>query len=130
MAALRVGVGDVQVSLSDDFEQLIRAALDQALPGAVQVVEDVVDRVWRQAVERSPVRTGKFQSGLQHALIVAPDYASIRGRVWDDVEYARFVKSPQLPGSGSAFVELLRKPLEAERERLVAELRAVLEREL
>ena len=38
--------------------------------------------------------------------------------------------SGMLPGSGSAFVELLRKPLEAERERLVAELRAVLEREL
>jgi hypothetical protein len=40
------------------------------------------------------------------------------------------VKSPKLPGSGSAFVELIRKPMEAEGRAVIEDLRTHIERTL
>jgi hypothetical protein len=114
--------------MDDDFEGLVRSLLDEALPGVVDAVEAKAKAVHAQAVDRAPVKTGALRDAFRFEVLVAPDLSSIRGRVVNDAPHAKFVKSSKLPGSGSAFVELLRKPMEQAGEELVAEIRDVLER--
>lgn len=129
MGKLRFGSGGVTVEMSDDFSVLIRRAMDDALPGVYDRLEQAVDRVYTQAVERAPVDTGTFRASIKKELVVSPDYSMIRGRVMSDLDYARYIRSPaKLPGTGSAFVELFRKPMDAEGDALIADVGDVLRR--
>lgn len=130
MGALRFGQGSVSFSMSDDFSSLVRAALDRALPGVVERVESATQRVYQQAVDRAPVKTGAFRASISSELQVLPDLGRIRGRVFSNSPYGQYIKSNKLPGSGSAYVELLQKPMRSEAEQLIADVRDVLEREL
>lgn len=125
---LTFGHGSVSFVTDELGEDIARRWLEAAMPGAVDRVTQGVEAVHWQAVARSPVKTGRFRASLQREVKVAPDLSSIRGRTFNDIEYGRFVKSPKLPGTGSAFVELLRKPMEIEGRAVVEDLRSLIER--
>lgn len=121
--AILLGTGDVTMTLDDGAERFVRSVIDQAIPGATAAIEQELETVYSDAVRRAPVKTGKFKASIQRQIVVAPDYSSIRGRLWSDVEYARFIVSKRtLPGSGSALVELFRKPVNAAADRLIDRL--------
>lgn len=131
MPELRFGDGKVAFSMDDDFTQLVRRAIDRTMPGVFSRLEQAVDRVYTQAVERAPVDTGAFRASIQRDIIMPQDLSVIRGRVYSDIEYGKFIRSPRtLPGTGSAFVELFRKPMTAEGDALITEVGDILRRTL
>ena len=120
---LYYGSGETAVILDQDKADLLSQAIDNALPGAMDAVSEELEIVYRSAEDHAPVDTGKFKASIRRQLIVSKDYEILRGRLWSDLAYARFIVSPAtLPGSGSAFVELFRKPVEAAGERLIRRL--------
>ncbi len=127
---LAFGQGSVSFLLDDDGEQLARAWLDETFPGVVDRIHEAAEALYWQAVGRSPVKTGKLRASWSRQVLVAPDLSSVRARLSNDAPHGKYVVSPKLPGSGSAFVELARKPLAAEGARVVEDLRAVIERTL
>lgn len=126
--SLRFGTGSVSFSLDEAGEALVRQWIDTTFPGVIDRVTQATEAVHWQAVGRSPVKTGRFRASFQREVQVAPDLSRVRGRCFNESEYGRFVKSPKLPGTGSAFVELLRKPMEIEGRAVVEDLRSLIER--
>ncbi len=128
MAKLTYGSGAVSVTLDNGFEELIRLALDKTIPGIVAKMEQVADSLEENARSKWPVRTGKSRDGLRSEVRVAPGFTSVRARLVNDVPYARFIKSPRVrTGTGSAYVELMRRPTEAAAVALAEELKPIIE---
>lgn len=119
---LYYGSGETAVVLDQDKADLLAQAIDNALPGALEAVSEELEIVYQNAVDKAPVDTGRFKASIRRQLIVSKDYETLRGRLWSDVAYARFIRSNDLPNSGSAFVELFRKPVQAAGERLIRRL--------
>lgn len=119
-----VGTGGIKVELDTHAAERVRRLVDQFAPGIRAALEREAKAVYDDAREAWPVRTGVSRDGLRWGVVVAPDLSSITGRVWDSVSYAMYIKSPKIrTGTGSAFVELLRKPIAVRTKTLVVELR-------
>jgi hypothetical protein len=117
--------------MSDGMDQLVRRAAEATFPGMVEKLEGATAGVFDFAHANWPVRTGRSKAALGREVRVAPDWSAMRGRVFDDAPYAKFIKSPQIrTGSGSAFVDLLRKPTETAGLKLANDLRDTIERTL
>lgn len=129
MARLTLGSGSVSVTIDDGFSDLLRRALDHTIPGIVDRLEATADRIYYDAYNRWPVKTGTSRAALGREVQIAPDYSSIRARVYDTAPYAKYIKPKDLGGK-SAFVELLRRPTEAAGAELVADIRDVIEQTL
>lgn len=110
MTKLRFGDGSVTVEMSDELDRIYRAALEKLAPGLVGRITSATKAVFDNAVAQWPVVSGRSKAGLQMSVQISSDQKVIRGRIWNDVEYARYVKPKGLDGK-SAFVELLRKPM-------------------
>ncbi len=127
MGKLTFGDSRATVTMDDAFEGLVRQALDETLPGMVDRLEQTASDLEANAVARWPVKTGRSKAALTSEVRVAPDYSNIRARVACEVDYAKYIVSPRIKsGSGSAFVELLKKPTEAAGKALAEELKDVM----
>ena len=126
MRTIYQGTGESTVIVDQDMAILLRRLVDSSMPGAFDAMERELNGVWTNAVTKAPVRTGKFKSSIQQQVILSPDASLLRGRLWSDVEYAKFIRSNVLPNSGSALVELFRKPMKAAGAALVIELGPVI----
>lgn len=125
------GTGSTTVTMDDEFEALVRRAVDEMLPGMTERLEATAARLESDARARWPVRTGQSRDALGHEVRVAQDFGSIRARVYCSADYAKFIVSAKIrSGSGSAFVELMRRPTEAAALVLADELRTVTSRAL
>lgn len=67
--------------------------------------------------------------GLKREVLIDLNESAIAGRVWNDVKYAKFIKANILGGK-SVFVELLRKPMNKAKTRMVKTLAKILIDEL
>lgn len=126
MRTIYQGTGESTVIVDQDMAVLLRRLVDSSMPGAFDAMERELNGVWTNAVTKAPVRTGKFKSSIQQQVILSPDASLLRGRLWSDVEYAKFIRSNVLPNSGSALVELFRKPMKVAGAALVIELGPVI----
>lgn len=127
MGALTFGDARATVAMSDEFAALVRQAIDITMPGMVDKLEETASALEANARASWPVKTGTSRAALTSDVRLAPDYSSIRARVACEVDYARYIVSPRIKsGSGSAFVELLRKPTEAAGAALAEELKDVM----
>lgn len=128
MPPLRFGTPSASVAMDDDFSILIRQTIEIMFPGVYNEMERAIDRIYRNAVAKAPVKTGDFKRSIKADVLVAPDYSYVRGRVYSDIEYGRYILAPRkLPGTGSAFVELFRKPMAEEADRLTSRLAVVID---
>lgn len=117
-----VGTGKSKALIQNDLED-IQGTIDKLLPGARRVLEREAREVYDYAWQRWPVRTGVSRAGLTWGVLIAPDLSMMRGFVANDVDYARFIKSPQVKtGTGHAMTELLRKPVAERADTIAAEL--------
>lgn len=127
MGKLTFGDSRATVTMDDAFDALVRQAIDVTLPGMVGKLEETASALEANARAAWPVKTGTSKAALTSDVRLAPDYSSIRARVACEVDYARYIVSPRIKsGSGSAFVELLRKPTEAAGAALAEELKQVM----
>lgn len=127
---LTLGAGAVSVVVDEAFDALLRRALNQTVPGIADRLEETADGLYQQAFAAWPVRTGRSRAGLAREVRVAPDLSSVRARLLNDVDYAKFIRSNRISGSGSAFVELMRRPTEEAARDLAEDLRPIIERTL
>lgn len=130
MPPLTYGTSNARVTISDDFSGYIRQAIERTMPGMYAKVEEATKRVHAQAVERAPVKTGRFQRSIEMDMLLSPDFEYIRGRVFSDVKYGKYITSASLPDSGNAFVELFQKPMRAEGKALILPLADALRKAL
>ena len=119
----------VTVDWGDDLEQIARRALENVVPGCITVLEREVDSVLRDARAAWPVLTGTSRDGLRSAITIRPD-GTIRGSVLNSVDYAVYVKARRLGGSGSAVVQLLRRPITEAAQRVATDLGPAITRAL
>lgn len=127
MGRLTFGDSRATVTMDGAFEGLVRAALDETVPGMLSKMEATAAALEADAAAKWPVRTGKSKAALTSEVRVAPDYGSIRARIACEADYARYIISSKIKsGSGSAFVELLRRPTEAAGKVLAEDLKQVL----
>ena len=123
MRTIYQGAGESTVIIKQDMAILLRRLVDSSMPGAFEAMEAELDAVYTDAVRQAPVKTGKFKASIQQQVVLSPNADLLRGRLWSDVDYARFIVSPtKLPGSGSALVELFRKPMKKAGENLANKL--------
>jgi len=128
VSKLTLGRGSVSMVLDNGFEALLRLALDRTIPGIVDRMEKARNDLSTQAYNGWPVRSGVSKAGLKSEVRVAPDYSSIKVRLYNDVPYAKYIKSSKVKtGTGSAFVELMRRPTEKAGQEIAAELRPIIE---
>jgi len=119
----RIGSGSLSFVIEDRTEELVRAAVERAAPGAARVIEDEIGAIYESARARWPVGPEKRERKGRHSrdelvqeLVVERD--RIRGRIFNTAPWAKYIKPKGLKGK-SAFVELLRKPLRARRDAVV-----------
>jgi hypothetical protein len=123
MGRLMFGRGKARLVMDDVFDRLYRNAIERLAPGVLAKVEAARDRIGDGAIAGAPVKTGHFKSRFDRALVVSPDHMVIRASVYNFAKYARYVRLVK-QGDKNAFVELLRKPLKLEAKRLLRELPA------
>ncbi len=125
---LTFGSGSVSVTMDDAFEDLVRTALDRTFPGMLRKVELATEAVFDLAFAAWPVKSGVSRASLGWEVRLSPDLRSIRGRLFNTAKYAKFIRSAKIKtGSGSAYVELMRRPTERAGLALAEELREVIE---
>jgi hypothetical protein len=110
----------MQVQVDDGTERLVRAALEQTAPAVSREIERRIAAVLAEARSEWPVRTGASRDALVGGLRL-PDSETLEGFVYDDVDYAYFIKGKR-QGGKSTYVELVRKPMRAAAEGLVSDL--------
>lgn len=120
MARLQYGDSHLRVTMDDTLDRLFRAALEDLAPGLVPEMERSAEAVYSSAHEAWPVKTGRSKAALGRSVFVT-DKSTVRASVFNSIDYAKFVK-PKSIGGESAFVELLRKPLQKEATRLIGAL--------
>jgi hypothetical protein len=127
MGTLTFGDSRATVTMNDAFEALVRQAIDGTFPGMVDKMERAAADLEAAASAKWPVATGRSKAALTSEVRLAPDYSSIRARVACEADYARYIVSLKIKsGSGSAFVELLRKPTEAAASALAEDLKDIM----
>lgn len=95
------------------FDKMIK----MLAPETVKAMEDEVDKIFKNAQDKWPVKTGDSKAALEAVYTVdSSGNLAVRASIINDaahngVYYAKYIKSNDLPNSGSAYVELLRKPL-------------------
>ena len=118
MTQLRLKDGSMTMLVDDGLERLVRDAIEKVAPGVLELVESETKAVYDGAKSRWPVgpdkrdrkgRHSKFE--LYHEVVIDTTKGLIRGRVWNEAPWSRYIKPKGLKGK-SAFVELLRKPLQ------------------
>src|SRR3990167_8978330 len=95
--------GGTTIELSPELESFVDRLTREAAPATRAVMDEALTRVYLDAVNRWPGKTGESKRALDHG-ISAASLDEIRGYVACDVGYARYIKSAKIPGSGSAFV--------------------------
>jgi len=121
MATLRYGTARATIEMSDAMEQLYRRAIDQLAPGLLSTVEDALDDVFESAESSWPVKTGRSKAGLRKQVRIEQGGGAIVGSITDAIPYAKYIKAKKLGGK-SAFVELLRKPMQERAKALASVL--------
>jgi len=118
MTQLRLKDGNLTMLVDDGLERLVRDAIDKVAPGMLDLVESETRAVYDGAKGRWPVgphkreRNGRHSKDeLYHEVVIDTTQGLIRGRVWNEAPWSRYIKPKGLRGK-SAFVELLRKPLQ------------------
>jgi hypothetical protein len=111
---LRIGDSNgISADLDDGIERLIRRALEQVAPDVFDEIEQETERLLNDAVSEWPVgpERGRAHSRdlMRDSVELSPDLDSIRGRITNTADYARFIVSRKT-WYRNAYVELLRKP--------------------
>lgn len=131
MARIVIGrSASVTASLDNGVERIYRRAIERVAPGLLDRLERELDDLEAGARDDWPVKTGFSRGRLRSLVLVSPDHTKLRGTLLNDAPYARFIKGRKLPGSGSAFVELMRKPLRARKAALAQVFGELAAREL
>jgi hypothetical protein len=130
MGKLRFGSGSVSVEMDDTLDRMVRAAINKAQPGALREVERATEELYAQAVAQWPVKTGTSRAGLRREVLVSQGLDRIRGRVFNDVDYAKYIRPRALYGADTAFVAYLRRPAKEIAERLTLRLLDLIPRAL
>lgn len=113
--------GGTTVEISPELAAFVDRLTKAAAPTTRATMDREIGRVYDNAVDQWPVKTGRSKAALEHGIAVESADV-VRGFVACDVGYARYIKSLKLPGTGSAFVELLRKPMKKAVEPIVEAL--------
>lgn len=128
MTQLRLKDGNLTMLVNDGLERLVRDALEKVAPGVLGIVEDETQAVYDHARKRWPIgpdkpeRKGRHsRDELYHEVVIDTARGIIRGRVWNEAPWSRYIKPKGLRGK-SAFVELLRKPLQSRQADIVTKL--------
>jgi hypothetical protein len=115
---LRLKDGNLTMLVDDGLEQLVRDAIDKVAPGLLRLVEEETRAVYEGAKGKWPVgperrdRNGRHsRDELYHEVVIDTTKGLIRGRVWNEAPWSRYIKPKGLRGK-SAYVALLRKPLQ------------------
>ena len=127
---LHFGTGSVTVKMEDKLGEMVQNTIRRVLPGALEEVERATDELFWSAYEAWPVKTGDSKAGLRQEIVVSQDFKMIRGRVFNDIPYAKYIKPREFYGTKSAFVEYLRKPAKKMADRLLIRLEARVPRDL
>lgn len=128
MSRIVYGTPSAFVEVDDALEKTIRDTIERVAPGVVDTMDATTYEIWQGAKAQWPVGPYKEHRNGRHSrdelyrdILVSAD-GTVRGRVWCTAEWARYIK-PKGLGGKSAFVELLRKPTERMKPRLVEAIR-------
>lgn len=105
------GKGKARVELDDGglFDRWSKSIA----PNTRAAMDTEIERILADAREAWPVRTGKSKAALESAIRVI-DQWQFTATITNDVPYAKLIRSLKIEtGTGSAYVELLRKPINA-----------------
>ncbi len=105
MAELRIGQDAV---LSDDLSGFVRQAIERATGGVFSVLEEETDRVFREAVDEWPVKSGRSKRDLYSSVEIGPDavHAHLGNR--NTGGYVYYISSRH---TGPAYQNLIRHPM-------------------
>lgn len=109
--------GGVEVDLTMEETQYFDRFTRGVAPVTRAALDEAIEKVYNDAVARWPVKTGTSRAGLDYGIMFT-SLDSLRGYVRNDVGYAKYIRTRGLPKTGSAFVELMRKPMQEEAKRL------------
>ena len=141
MSSIKFGTGAASITIHGDQERALMDMLERVTEGASREMARAAARVYDDARAQwpvnlrtrriAPVRSrDRFSTGLRVAS--DSDGAYLGAYVHNDAGYVFMIKSKQV-GAGDvprhAWTELVRKPHDAQVDRLTHELRDVLERE-
>lgn len=121
MGKLFFGSGSVRLEMDDALDRIYRNAIETVAPGMLARIETATKEIFDAALKAWPRKTGRSADGLRMEIVVAGDNSEVRGTITDPVTYAKYIKAKSLGGK-SAFVEILRKPLQKRAKELVGEL--------
>lgn len=93
---VRIRHGDSYAEISGELEGQIRAAVRRASGDVLAVIEDETSRLFRQARDLMPVRTGATRAALRQMVEITTD-GVVRGRVIAP-RHARYILSWQIAG--------------------------------
>lgn len=122
MSGLRLRSGNSTVTLDDDLSDFVRQALEASHGAIVQAMEDEVQAVHRGAVERAPVKSGRFRRGLRYHLEIDPSSDEIKATITSEAPYTRWIRSPVMQGYDSVWQGLVAAPMRRAGKRLVTRL--------
>ena len=111
MAKLRFGSGSVSAEMSDRLEEIARAAIREASPGALEAIEGSMAPILRSAQAEWPVDTGRSRNGLRFEVLLSTN--DVRGRIVGDAPYTRWVRPRKWFGARTAWNETVAKPVKA-----------------
>lgn len=123
MSRLQIKEGKVTVTLDDDVERMVRDLVDRLAPGVRELVGDAARELHDQARDNWPVgpdrkdRPYHSRDRIQWTVLVDTKKSEIRGAVWCDAEWAKYIK-PKGKGGKTAFVLYFRGPAGKLRVRL------------
>lgn len=110
MTKIVARTGGTTVEISPELAAFVDRMTRALAPTTRATMDRELRKVYDNAVDQWPVKTGRSKAALEYGLAVESADV-VRGFVACDVGYARYIRSIKLPGTGSAFVELMRKPV-------------------
>jgi hypothetical protein len=116
---LTVRDGRATVTLDDGLERIARRAIDEALPGVLELLEREGAAVLEDARAQWPVRSGRSRDGLAVRTVLDLGKGEVVVEIVNAVEYAPWVRPAAWYGSTTAWARLVRDPMRAAHKRAV-----------
>lgn len=120
---VRYREGGVTVTVDEGIARWVETVLRSAGDSTYERIEAGIGDVYRAAITRWPVRTGRSRDGLRSAVTLDRTAGRVEGSILALVPYSVYVKSAKNGLKGkNAWQELARRPVGELKKRLLAEL--------
>lgn len=120
MTRVFAGRGGLEVEVDDGVGRLVQRVLRATIPRVVDVIEQRVEQVHREAERAWPVKTGRSLASLEVGIRL-PTSTAVEGFVRNAAPYAYYIRGKAQNGK-QTYIALIRTPMRAAARDIAAEI--------